>query len=129
MPFKIVRNDITKMNVDVVVNTANEAPIYATGVDLAIYKAAGEEELLVARKQIGYMKEGEVAITKGYNLPAKYIIHAVSPYYIDGESGEEEKLRNCYRRSLTLAYENKCESIAFPLISTGGFGYPKEEGM
>lgn len=129
MPFKIIRNDITKMQVDAIVNTANEQPTYGTGVDLAIYKAAGEEELLAARKLIGPMKEGEVAITGGYKLPAKYIIHAVSPLYLDGESGEEEKLRSCYRKSLALAYENKCENIAFPLIATGGFGYPKEEGM
>lgn len=129
MPFKIVRNDITKMKVDAVVNTANEAPRYATGVDYAIYKAAGEEKLLEARQKIGFMNEGEVAITDGYNLPAKYIIHAVSPYYYDGESGEEEKLRSCYKKSLQLAYKHKCESIAFPLIATGGFGYPKEEGM
>jgi len=129
MPFKIVRNDITKMKVDVVVNTANQAPIYGPGVDVAIYKAAGEEELLAARREIGYMEEGQVAVTNGYKLPAKYIIHAVSPLYIDGESGEEEKLRQCYRRSLELAFEKDCKSIAFPLIATGGFGYPKEEGM
>ena len=129
MPFKIVRNDITKMQVDVVVNTANEAPTYGSGVDTAIYKAAGEEELLKLRKEIGYLDEGMVCITPGLKLPAKYIIHAVSPFYIDGNSGEEEKLRSCYRESLKLAFEHKCESIAFPLISTGGFGYPKEEGM
>lgn len=129
MPFKIVRNDITKMQVDVVVNTANEAPTYGSGVDTAIYKAAGEEELLKLRKEIGYLDEGMVCITPGLKLPAKYIIHAVSPFYNDGNSGEEEKLRSCYRESLKLAFEHKCESIAFPLISTGGFGYPKEEGM
>ena len=83
MPFKIVRNDITKMHVDVIVNTANEAPIYSRGVDIAVYKAAGEELLLAERKKIGFMKEGEVAITPGFDLPAKYVIHAVSPYYID----------------------------------------------
>lgn len=129
MPFKIVRNDITKMQVDVIVNTANEAPQYSTGVDTAVYKAAGEELLLAERKKIGWMEEGEVAITPGFQLPAKYIIHAVSPCYIDGTFGEEEKLRGCYKKSLELAYENNCKSIAFPLISTGGFGYPKEEGM
>lgn len=129
MPFKIVRNDITKMKVDAVVNTANPAPIYGPGVDVAIYRAAGEEELLAERRRIGYMEEGEVAITSAFQLSAKYIIHAVSPLYIDGESGEEEKLRQCYRRSLKLAYENGSKSIAFPLIATGGFGYPKEEGM
>ena len=129
MPFKIVRNDITKMEVDVIVNTANEAPQYSTGVDTAVYHAAGEEELLAERKKIGWMKEGEVALTPGFKLPAKYIIHAVSPCYIDGTFGEEDLLRGCYQKSLQLAYENKCKSIAFPLISTGSFGYPKEEGM
>ncbi len=129
MPFKIVRNDITKMNVDVIVNTANEAPIYSSGVDTAVYHAAGEDKLLEERKKIGWMKEGDVAITPGFMLPAKYIIHAVSPCYIDGTFDEEKKLRRCYRKSLKLAYKNNCKSIAFPLISTGNFGYPKEEGM
>ena len=129
MPFKIVRNDITKMHVDAIVNTANEAPQYSSGVDTAVYHAAGEKELLAERKKIGWMNEGDVAITPGFKLPAKYIIHAVSPCYIDRTFGEEELLRNCYSKSLQLAYENKCESIAFPLISTGSFGYPKEEGM
>ena len=129
MPFKIVRNDITRMQVDAIVNTANEAPIYSTGVDTAVYMAAGAEELLAERKKIGHMDEGEVAITPGFKLPAKYIIHAVSPCYIDGTFDEETKLRSCYQKSLQLAYENKCESIAFPLISTGGFGYPKEDAM
>ena len=129
MAFKIVRNDITKMNVDAIVNTANEAPIYGDGVDTAVYEAAGVDELLAERRKIGFMNEGEVAITPGFNLPAKYIIHAVSPFYEDVESGEEDLLRSCYKKSLRLAYENKCESIAFPLIATGSFGYPKEEGM
>lgn len=129
MPFKIVRNDITKMQVDAIVNTANEEPIYSSGTDYAVYQAAGADLLLAERKKIGYLEEGEVAITPGFNLPAKYIIHAVSPYYIDGESGEEELLRSCYQKSLELAQENGCESIAFPLISTGSFGYPKEDAM
>lgn len=129
MPFKIVRNDITKMNVDAIVNTANEAPVYSTGVDTAVYHAAGVEELLAEREKIGWMNEGDVAITQGFKLPAKYIIHAVSPCYINGKVGEEEKLRGCYRKSLELAHENECKSIAFPLIATGSFGYPKEEGM
>ena len=129
MPFKIVRNDLTKMMVDAIVNTANMAPVYSSGVDTAVYKAAGEKELLAARKKIGYLDEGEVAITPGFKLPAKYIIHAVSPYYMGGTYGEEEKLRSCYRGALELALEKGCESIAFPLIATGSFGYPKEEGM
>lgn len=129
MPFKIVRNDITRMQVDVIVNTANMEPIYSCGTDTAVYKAAGEEQLLAQRRKIGRMEEGEVAITPGFNLPAKYIIHAVSPLYIDGESGEEVLLRACYRKSLELAYEKQCKSIAFPLIATGSFGYPREEAM
>lgn len=129
MPFKIVRNDLTKMQVDAIVNTANPKPKYSSGTDTAVYKAAGEEELLAERKKIGYMNEGEVAITPGFKLPAKYIIHAVSPHYIDGNYGEEKKLRDCYRKSLQLAAKHECKSIAFPLIATGSFGYPKEEGM
>ncbi|MBQ7864196.1 MAG: macro domain-containing protein [Lachnospiraceae bacterium] len=129
MPFKIVRNDITKMKVDAIVNTANEAPIYGDGVDTAVYAAAGVEELLAERKKIGFLAEGDVVITPGFRLPCKYIIHAVSPFYEDGESGEEELLRSCYKKSLVLALEYNCNSIAFPLISTGSFGYPKEEGM
>lgn len=129
MPFKIVRNDITKMKVDIIVNTANEAPIYSSGTDTAVYVAAGAEELLAERKKIGYLNEGDVALTPGFRLPAKHIIHAVSPCYIDGESGEEAKLRSCYKKSLALAKELNCKSIAFPLIATGSFGYPKEEGM
>ncbi len=129
MPLKIVRNDITKMQVDVIVNTANTEPLYSTGVDAAIYRAAGEELLLAERKKIGRLQEGEAAITPGFELSAKYIIHAVSPRYIGGEGGEELLLRSCYRKSLELAYRYKCRSIAFPLISTGNYGYPKEEGM
>ena len=129
MPFKIVRNDLVKMQVDVIVNTANRKPKYSSGTDTAVYKAAGEHELLEARKKIGYMKEGEVAITPGFHLPAKYIIHAVSPFYVNGKFGEERKLRSCYRNSLQLAYEHGCKSIAFPLIATGNLRYPKEEGL
>jgi len=130
MPFKIVRNDITKMHTEAIVNTANDRPTIGTGCDHAIYQAAGYDKLLAYRKEkIGSVAEGEVFITPGFDLPAKYIIHAVSPLYIDGKQGEEELLRSCYRKSLALAAENGIKSIAFPLISTGGFGYPKEEGM
>lgn len=130
MPFKIVRNDITKMTTEAIVNTANNHPTVGTGCDYAVYEAAGFEELLAYREEkIGYVEEGEAFITPGFGLPAKYIIHAVSPHYVDGEHGEEELLRSCYRKSLALAAENGIRSIAFPLISTGGFGYPKEEGM
>ncbi len=129
MPLKIVRNDITRMQVDAIVNTANAEPVYSSGVDMAVYKAAGEKALLAEREKIGCLEEGEVAITSGYNLPAKYIIHAVSPCYEDGEQGEEELLRSCYKKSLEMAEAYGCKSIAFPLISTGNFGYPREEGM
>lgn len=129
MPFKIIRNDITKMQVDAIVNTANKKPTYSTGVDTAVYMAAGVEELLAERKKIGAMEEGDVAITPGFKLPVKYIIHAVSPRYIDGQSKEEGKLRSCYRKSLELAYKHNCKSIAFPLIATGNLAYPKEEAM
>ena len=130
MPFKIVRNDITKMNTEAIVNTANTHAAVGTGCDHAVYKAAGYEELLRYREeQIGSVAEGNVFITPGFHLHAKYIIHAVSPHYTDGSQGEEEKLRACYRKSLALAKEYHISSIAFPLISTGGFGCPKEVGM
>lgn len=130
MPFRIVRNDITKMKTDAIVNTANEYPEVGPGCDRAVYEAAGYDELLAYRKEhIGFVKQGEAFLTPGFNLPAKYIIHAVSPLFVDGSSGEEELLRSCYRKSLALAKENGIRSIAFPLISTGSFGYPKEEGM
>ena len=129
MPFKIVRNDITKMRVDAIVNTASAEPTYEAGVDRAIYLAAGEKKLLKARQKIGYLEEGDTALTPAFQLSAKYIIHAVSPIYIDGTCGEEEKLRRCYKGSLKLAKSKRCKSIAFPLIATGNFGYPHEEGM
>ena len=130
MPFKIVRNDITKMNTEAIVNTANDNPTVGTGCDSAVYKAAGYDELLKYREDnIGFVPEGDAFITPGFKLKAKYIIHAVSPLYIGGNQGEEEKLRSCYRKSLQIAKENGIKSISFPLISTGGFGYPKEEGM
>ena len=130
MPFKIVRNDITKMRCDAIVNTANTKPIIGSGCDYAVYKAAGKRRLSEYReKNIGEVPEGDVFLTPGFRLPARYIIHAVSPLYIDGAHGEEEKLRVCYRKSLSLAWEQRCRSIAFPVISTGSFGYPKEEGI
>ena len=130
MPFKIVRNDITKMNTEAIVNTANDHATVGTGCDSAVYKAAGYNELLKYREEkIGFVPEGDAFITPGFKLQAKYIIHAVSPLYMGGDQGEEEKLRSCYRKSLQIAKENGIKSISFPLISTGGFGYPKEEGM
>ena len=130
MPLKIVRNDITKMETEAIVNTANQYAEVGPGCDIAIYEAAGYSQLLEYRKKyIGEVPEGEVFITPGFNLSAKNIIHAVSPLYIGGNKGEEEKLRSCYRKSLELAKQHAIKSIAFPLIATGSFGYPKEKGM
>ncbi len=131
MAFRIVRNDITKMDTEAIVNTAAARAEVGSGCDSAVYKAAGYDELLNYRKEIGkdFVSEGDVFITPGFKLPAKYIIHAVSPEYRGGDCGEEEKLRSCYRKSLMLAKENNITSVAFPLIATGSFGYPKEEGI
>ena len=129
MPFQIVRNDITKMQVDAVVNTANPEPVYASGTDAAIYKAAGAEKLLEARRKIGALECGTAAVTPAFELNAKYIIHTVGPVWKNGEAGERELLESCYENSLRLALEYKCESIAFPLISTGVYGFPKEEAL
>lgn len=118
------------MRCDAIVNTANTKPIIGSGCDYAVYKAAGKRRLSEYReKNIGEVSEGDVFLTPGFRLPARYIIHAVSPLYIDGAHGEEEKLRVCYRKSLSLAWEQRCRSIAFPVISTGSFGYPKQEGI
>lgn len=129
MPFKIVRNDIIKMKVDAIVNTANAAPIYSLGVDTAVYYAAGEEKLLAERQKIGHIDTGKAAITPGFALPAKYIIHAVSPMYDKDNPKVEKLLRSCYIESFKLAKKHGCESIAFPVIATGSYGYPMEEGM
>ncbi|WP_298464191.1 macro domain-containing protein [uncultured Mitsuokella sp.] len=125
MPLEIVRNDITKMQVDAIVNTANPQPIVGGGVDRAIHKAAGAE-LLAARKKIGAINTGMVAITPAYGLHAKFVIHTVGPVWQDGKHEERELLANCYANSLQLAADNKCVSIAFPLISAGVFGCPSE---
>ncbi len=130
MALRIVRNDITRMQVDAVVNTASEAVQVGAGCDYAIYNAAGYDELLAYRREnIGEKKEGEAFFTPGFKLPARYIIHTVSPLFRDGNSKEEEKLRDCYRNSLEIAKKLKLTSVAFPIISTGSFGYPKEEGL
>ena len=130
MAFKIVRNDITRMNTRAIVNTASAEVTVGPGCDSAIYNAAGLDKLLSYRREkIGAAFEGEAFITPGFDLKAKYIIHAVSPLYTGGDEGEEEKLRSCYRNSLKLAKEHDINSISFPLISTGSFGYPKEEGI
>ncbi len=129
MPFQIIRNDITKVKADAIVNTANPLPDVGGGVDFAIYKAAGWDELLKAREGIGILNPGEVAVTPAFNLKAKYIIHASGPWWEGGENNEAEILRDCYDKSLNLAFKQGCKSIAFPLLATGTYGFPKELGI
>lgn len=128
MPFEIVRNDITKMAVDAIVNTANPEPVIGVGTDSMIHKAAGPA-LLKARQNIGSIEVGRASITPAYNLNAKYVIHAVGPEWIDGQQKEEMLLRSCYENALALAIRNDCRSIAFPLISTGNYGFPKDQAL
>ncbi len=124
MPFFIVRNDIVNMQVDSIVNTANPAPVIGTGVDSAIHYAAGPE-LLTARKKIGHLSVGEAALTPAFKLNAKYVVHAVGPEWQGGDRGEKQMLCSAFRRSLELAYNAGCSSIAFPLMATGNYGFPK----
>ena len=128
MPFEIVRNDITNMHVDAIVNTANPKPIVGSGTDAMIHKKAGPK-LLDARKKIGTIDMGCAAITPAFDLQAKYVIHTVGPIWDDGSCGEEVLLRNCYDNSLKLAVEYGCGSVAFPLISTGNYGFPKDKAL
>ena len=129
MPFQIIRNDITKVKADAIVNTANPAVAIGDGVDLAIYEAAGKEELLEARREVGILEPGEVGVTPAFNLDAKYIIHVSGPWWQGGDKGEPELLRQCYDKALELAFENGCESIAFPLLATGTYAFPKRLGI
>lgn len=129
MPFQIIRNDITKVSADVIVNTANPHPVIGNGTDSAIYAAAGKERLLAEREKIGEIARGECAVTPAFGLSAKYIIHTVGPAWIDGNHGEREILHSCYAKSLGKAAELKAESIAFPLIATGVYGFPKDEAL
>ena len=128
MPFSIIRNDITQVRADAIVNTANPGPLIGAGTDAMIHEKAGPR-LLAARQRIGNIAPGSAALTPAYRLPAKYVIHTVGPIWQGGGQGEEALLRSCYDRSLALALEKGCKSVAFPLISAGNYGFPREKAL
>ena len=128
MPFEIVRNDITMMCVDAIVNTANPRSVIGAGTDSRIHEVAGPR-LLEARQLIGSIEVGHAAITPAFNLNAAYVIHTVGPVWLDGKHDEEMLLRSCYENSLNLAVQHGCQSLAFPLISTGNYGFPKDKAL
>ena len=129
MPFQIIRNDITKVRADAIVNTANPKPRIGRGTDSAVYAAAGEEQLLAQRKKIGDIAPGQAVRTDAFKLHAKHIIHTAGPSWVDGNHGEREILRSCYEESLKLADKLGCGSIAFPLIAAGTYGFPQDEAL
>lgn len=128
MPLKIIRQDITKIKCDAIVDPTNEGMIPGGGVDLAIHKAAGERLIEACRDQ-GVCPIGEARVTKAFDLPCKYVIHTAGPIWQGGEMGETKKLASCYKSCLSAAIEKKCSTIAFPLISSGTYGFPKDRVM
>ena len=129
MALKILSEDITKLEVDAIVNAANTQLLAGGGVCGAIFRAAGRRELQEACNKLAPIQTGEAVITLGFNLPAKFVIHTAGPIWNGGQSGEENLLRNCYINSLQLAVENNLQSIAFPLISSGIYGYPPHDAL
>ncbi len=132
MPFRIERNDITKVHTDAIVNTANPLPTVGKGTDTAVYNAAGREDLLRARRKIGMIEPGHSVATKSFALKKngiKYIIHTVGNRYDSTKPQTVQNLRNCYSSSLELARKLKCKSLAIPLLATGFYGFPKELGL
>ena len=125
MPFQIIRNDITKMQLDAIVNPANPMPEYAAGIDSAVYKAAGREKLLRRRQEIGAVEPGSSFITDGYDLPAKYIIHTVGTAWQGGNTDEEMILRKCYQSIFGIVLAHRMKSLAIPLLASGSYGFPK----